>query len=166
MEQQVNKLNHTVMLLTSPTWWTLSVVCGVVALSPLPFCYGIQTKWDRNQNYRLLAGEFIFSVVMYICTQRVSGILAVCNSKCVLRYWLRVWTINEPNLPYETGLDVTQSHPLCRTRFGQCQASSAALGWPGTAISCTECSQVAGLIGRNFSKAPSLCAAVFCSKIA
>ena len=25
------------------------------------------------------------------------------------------WTINEPHLPYKTGLDVTQSHPLCRT---------------------------------------------------
>ena len=31
----------------------------------------------------------------------------------------------------KTGLDVTQSHPLRRTRFGQYQASSAALGWPG-----------------------------------
>ena len=42
-----------------------------------------------------------------------------------------VWTINEPHLPYKTGLDVMQSYPLCRTRFGQYQASSAALGWPG-----------------------------------
>ena len=41
------------------------------------------------------------------------------------------WTINEPHLPYKTGLDVMQSHPLRRTRFGQYQASSAALGWPG-----------------------------------
>ena len=30
------------------------------------------------------------------------------------------------NLPYKTGLDVMQSHPLYRTRFGQCQPSSAA----------------------------------------
>ena len=30
------------------------------------------------------------------------------------------------NLPYKTGLDVMQSHPLHRTRFSQCQASSAA----------------------------------------
>ena len=44
---------------------------------------------------------------------------------------LHVWTINEPHLPYKTGLDVMQSHPLRRTRFGQYQASSAALGWPG-----------------------------------
>ena len=29
------------------------------------------------------------------------------------------WTINEPHLPYKTGLDVMQSHPLHRTRFGQ-----------------------------------------------
>ena len=41
------------------------------------------------------------------------------------------WTINEPHLPYKTGLDVMQSHPLRRTHFGQYQASSAALGWPG-----------------------------------
>ena len=41
------------------------------------------------------------------------------------------WTINEPHLPYKTGLDVMQSHPLHRTLFGQYQASSAALGWPG-----------------------------------
>ena len=26
------------------------------------------------------------------------------------------WTINEPHLPHKTGLDVTQSHPLHRTR--------------------------------------------------
>ena len=30
--------------------------------------------------------------------------------------------------PYKTGLDVMQSHPLCRTHFGQYQVSSAALG--------------------------------------
>ena len=28
------------------------------------------------------------------------------------------WTINEPHLPYKTGLDVMQSHPLRRMRFG------------------------------------------------
>ena len=32
------------------------------------------------------------------------------------------WTINEPHLPYKTGLDVMQSHPLRRARFGQYQA--------------------------------------------
>ena len=57
------------------------------------------------------------------------------------------------------------SHPLRRTRFGQytrphqlhCDQEM------GTAISCTECSQVAGLIQKvdtSSSKAPSLCAAV------
>ena len=45
--------------------------------------------------------------------------------------YTHLWTINEPHLPYKTGLDVMQSHPLCRTHFGQYQASSAALGWPG-----------------------------------
>ena len=29
------------------------------------------------------------------------------------------WTINKPHLPYKTGLDVMQSHPLRRARFGQ-----------------------------------------------
>ena len=42
-----------------------------------------------------------------------------------------VWTINEPHLPYKTGLDVMQSHPLRRTRFSQYRAPSAALGWAG-----------------------------------
>ena len=43
-----------------------------------------------------------------------------------------------------------QSHPLRRTRFGQYQASSGALGdrEMGTAISCIKCSQVAGLIQK------------------
>ena len=45
--------------------------------------------------------------------------------------YMYTWTINEPHLPYKTGLDVMQSHPLCRTRFSQYQASSAVLGWPG-----------------------------------
>ena len=45
----------------------------------------------------------------------------------------------------------------------------AAVAWPGDGdcISCTECSQVAGLIqkvGRNSSKAPSLHASVLCFK--
>ena len=38
-----------------------------------------------------------------------------------------------------------QSQALHRTHFGQNSSSLAVLGWP-TAISCTECSQVAGLI--------------------
>ena len=55
---------------------------------------------------------------------------------------------------------------LCTMHFGQCQASSAELGWweMGTATSCTECSrQVAGHIhtaDRSFSNIGSLCAAV------
>ena len=48
-----------------------------------------------------------------------------------LKSTIHVWTIKEPHLSYKTGLDVTQSHPLHRTRFSQYQASSAALGWPG-----------------------------------
>ena len=61
-------------------------------------------------------------------------------------------------------LDATQSHPLYRMYFGQYQILSAMLQWPedGTAILCTERSQVAGLAqkaGRISSKAPSLCAA-------
>ena len=54
-----------------------------------------------------------------------------------------------------------QSHPLRRTRFGQYQASSAALGT--AIISCVECSQVAGLIqkvGGSSLEASSLRAAV------
>ena len=43
---------------------------------------------------------------------------------------LSAGTINKPHLPYKTGIDVMQSHPLHRTHFGQYQASSAALGWP------------------------------------
>ena len=38
----------------------------------------------------------------------------------------------------------------------------------GTAISCTECSQMAGLIQKlvvDFSKAPSLCEAVLCAAV-
>ena len=31
---------------------------------------------------------------------------------------VHAWTINEPHLPYKTGLDVMQSHPLRRTHFG------------------------------------------------
>ena len=58
------------------------------------------------------------------------------------------WTINEPHLPKDIRLDVMQSHPLRRTHFDQYQASSAALGDQemGTAILCTKCSQVVGLI--------------------
>ena len=44
------------------------------------------------------------------------------------RDWKQRITIKEPHLPYKIGLDVTQRHPLRRTRFGQYQASSAALG--------------------------------------
>ena len=107
------------------------------------------------------------------------------------------------SLKRQSGLDVVQSHPLCKFYFGQYQVSSVMLGWPGEGdchgrtinkprlskrqsgldvmqsqpldrtwfgqyqlqaspcwgdqemetISCTECSQVTGLIqkiGRNF----------------
>ena len=40
----------------------------------------------------------------------------------VHNWYPHAWTINEPYLPYKTGLDVMQSHPLRRTRFGQYQA--------------------------------------------
>ena len=74
-------------------------------------------------------------------TNRLSNVSSIESEECVvysksagwcyLNPLLHVWTIKEPHLPYKTGLDVTQSHPLRRTRFGQYQASSAALGWPG-----------------------------------
>ena len=75
------------------------------------------------------------------------------------------WTINEPHLPYKTGLDVMQSHPLRRTRFGQYQASSAALGWPGDGDCYLMHRMQSGgwpysKVGRDSSKAPSLRAAV------
>ena len=81
-----------------------------------------------------------------------------------------VWTINEPHLPYKTGLDVIQSHPLRRTRFGQYQATSAALGWPGDGDCHIMHRMQSGgwpysKVGRDSSKAPSLRAAVFRSKI-
>ena len=41
--------------------------------------------------------------------------------------YLHVCTINEQHFPYKTGV-VMQSHLLCRTRFGQYQASLAVLG--------------------------------------
>ena len=80
------------------------------------------------------------------------------------------WTINEPHLPYKTGLDVMQSHPLRRMRFGQYQASSAALGWPGDGDCYLMHRMQSGgwpysKVGRDSSKAPSLRAAVFRSKI-
>ena len=55
------------------------------------------------------------------------------------------------------GLDVLQSHSLCRICFAHYLISYAEMG---TAILCI---QIAGLIqsGRESSKAPSLCAAVF-----
>ena len=56
-----------------------------------------------------------------------------------------------------TGVDVIHSHPL---HWG---------GWEMTAISCTECSHMAGLIQkvvvRDSSKAPSHCAAVLCTAV-
>ena len=94
----------------------------------------------------------------------------------ISRYTVHEQSKNHISL-IKTGLDVTQSHPLRRMRFGQYQASSAALGKREmeTTISCTKCSQVAGLTQKlvetpRTSKAPSLRAAVlhaavFCSKI-
>ena len=46
---------------------------------------------------------------------------------CTPQNYLHAWIINEPHLPYKTGLDVMQSHPLHRMRFGQYQASSACI---------------------------------------
>ena len=71
---------------------------------------------------------------MYMSGQHVvSGTWSHNTGKIWLRPCLQavVWTIKEPHLPFKTGLDVTQSHPLCRMRFGQYQASSAVLRWLG-----------------------------------
>ena len=74
--------------------------------------------------------------------------------------------MQEPHLPKKkVGLhvDVTQSHPLHWMCFSQYQASSVT----EAAISCTECSQVAGLhaVGRNVSNAASHHVAVHCSYV-
>ena len=65
------------------------------------------------------------------------------------------------HLPYKTGLhvDVTQSHPLRRTRFSQYQASSAVLGWPGDGDCYLMRRMQSGgwpysKVGRDSSKAP------------
>ena len=72
-----------------------------------------------------------------------------------------LWTINEPHFPYKTGLDVMQSHPPRRTRFGQYQASSAALRWPGDGDCYIMHRMQSGdwpysKVGRDSSKALSL----------
>ena len=64
--------------------------------------------------------------------------LALCNSQAYVEssfhfiarsHKVTLQCIN--NKQTTSPLDVMQSHPLCRTRFGQYQASSAVLGWPG-----------------------------------
>ena len=60
-------------------------------------------------------------------------------------------TINEPCLPYATGLDVMESHLLRRTHLANTRSHQLCWGDQevGTAISSTECSQVAGLIQKS-----------------
>ena len=61
-------------------------------------------------------------------------------------------TIKEPHLPYKTRLDVTQSHPLRRTRFGQYQDSSAVrtLYGAGRFLVCNTMNSNVGPLGTNF----------------
>ena len=79
-----------------------------------------------------LGRELAPFVVMYLCWPVVDYCTTVVHVWWLIpELCLSIWTINEPHLPYRTGLDVMQSYPLCRTHFGQYQASSAMLGWPG-----------------------------------
>ena len=53
-----------------------------------------------------------------LCFAITHNAIYVCVCMCVCMYaCMYVWTINEPHLPYKTGLDVMQSHPLRRTRL-------------------------------------------------
>jgi len=65
---------------------------------------------------------------------------------CSLHFVSRLEKQAPKHLPKRKGLDVMQSHPLRRTRFGQYQASSAVLGWPGDedCYRMHKCSQLAG----------------------
>ena len=69
---------------------------------------------DSATTYQLSTATYLTnSVVTFICWAMKNCLLA--------------WTINEPHLPYKTGLNVMQSHPLHRTRFSQYQASCKCL---------------------------------------
>ena len=62
---------------------------------------------------------------------KIEKVLNISYCICVAMSYknnARLCVYEQPHLPYKTGLDVMQSQSLCRTRFGQYQASSAALG--------------------------------------
>ena len=84
--------------------------------------YGLEILWQLEKLINYTNTKMSFSLQVW-CS---------CMLFCLIKkqsYQLSIpWTINESHLPYKTGLDVMQSHSLCRTRFGQYQASSAALG--------------------------------------
>ena len=83
----------------------------------------------------------------------------VCTWTCMC---VGTWTISEPLKAI--GLYVTQSHSLCCTCFGQCQALSAALEWQGDGDGyLMHRMQSAGLVyttGRSSPNLVSLCTAV------
>ena len=110
--------------------------------------------WWYNQTCNRIIYEF-YTTVMYKCYSVV--LLMFCNGhwipkRRVLKFpWeLDSWTIKEPHLPYKTDLDVTQSHPLRRTRFGQYLISCAGVtGRWGLLPHAHKCSQLTDLAVCN-----------------
>ena len=118
--------------------------------------YFSEDKCQILQNVRETISWLIFTYcVLYFTTK-----ICVC---CVHEQSAKF-------ISFKKGLDVMRSHALCRTCFDQYQAHQLHWGdWEmETASSCTEWSQMAGLIhkvGRGSSKASSLHAAVLCAGV-
>ena len=80
--------------------------------------------------YMYIICSCVWGYIPTICTPALSVhaykiTVYVCMHVCHLCMYLHVWTINEPHLPYKTGLDVIQTHPayhlcLCAITVGVC----------------------------------------------
>ena len=110
--------------------------------------------------------QHLSSLNMYLWVAQIKTFSSMINTHA----HTHARTINDPHLPYKTGLDITQSYPLHRTRFGQYQASSAVLGWPGDRNCYIMHRMQSGgwsysKVSRDSSKAPSLRAAVLCAAV-
>ena len=87
---------------------TSSLLCGKILTTPT----FLLLKYGFIADARLEAGEAKFTAIHVALRHLIKY-----SWRDRLPSSSSAWTINEPHLPYKTGLDVMQSHPLRRTRM-------------------------------------------------
>ena len=139
-------LHNTPLVILSSSMWKRSMQCQWLYRAPfLIYFFSNHPSW--SQIISCLKNSIFLN-----CQKLKSHDPVWSSGTHILFPWSLYMNNQQTTSLLKIGLDFMQSHPLHRTCFRQHKASLAVLGWlemeMETAISCTECSQMPGVIHK------------------